>query len=71
MTKNMATGDRLIRSIIVAPLAVIAAFVLGTSTVAGIVLLVFAAVMWLTSLVSFCPLYAIFGLHFGETKRTA
>jgi hypothetical protein len=60
MKKNMGTADRVIRLII----AAIFAFLYFNGTVTGttgIVLLVLAAVFTLTSLVSFCPLYALVG----------
>jgi hypothetical protein len=62
MKKNMGTADRVIRVI----LAAIFAFLYFNGTVTGtvgIVLVVLGAVFALTSLVSFCPLYAIFGIR--------
>lgn len=62
MKKNMGTADRIIRVII----AAIFAFLYFNGTVTGtigVVLLVLGAVFVLTSLVSFCPLYTIFGLN--------
>jgi len=62
MKKNMGTADRIIRVIIAAIIA--ALYFTNTITGAvGIVLLVLAVVFVLTSLVSFCPLYAPFGLR--------
>lgn len=61
MKKNMGSTDRIIRVILA---AVIAGLFFGkviTGTL-GIVLLVLAGVFVLTSVVSFCPLYAPFGL---------
>ncbi len=62
MKKNMGTADRVIRVI----LAAIFAFLYFNGTVTGtvgIVLVVLGAVFALTSLVSFCPLYTIFGIR--------
>ncbi|MBL7837327.1 MAG: DUF2892 domain-containing protein, partial [Bacteroidetes bacterium] len=62
MKKNMGTADRIIRVII----AAIFAFLYFNGTVTGtvgIVLLILGAVFVLTSLVSFCPLYSIFGIR--------
>ena len=62
MNKNMGTADRAIRLI----LAVIVGALFYTGVISGtlgIVLLVLAGVFILTSLVSFCPLYTIFGLR--------
>jgi hypothetical protein len=62
MKKNMGTADRVIRVM----LAAIFAFLYFNGTVTGtvgIVLVVLGAVFALTSLVSFCPLYTIFGIR--------
>ena len=62
MKKNMGSTDKIVRII----LAVIfgALYFTGTVTgVAGTVLLVLGGVFVLTSLVSFCPIYAIVGLN--------
>jgi hypothetical protein len=63
MKLNMGSADRIIRTIIAITLGVLYYYKVGfmTGTI-GIVLLVVAAVFLLTSLVSFCPLYPIFGL---------
>jgi len=61
MKKNMGTTDRTIRFIIAAIFLVL--YFTGTVTgIWGIVLLIFAGVFILTSFISFCPLYAPFGL---------
>lgn len=65
MKPNMGTEDRILR--IVA--AIVIAILYFTHVISGtvaIVLLVLAAVFILTSLISFCPLYAPFGL---STRR--
>lgn len=68
MKKNMGSMDRLIRVIIAAAVAVL--YFTGTITgTLGIVLLVLAGVFVATSLVSFCPLYAPFGLSTCSTKE--
>lgn len=61
MKKNMGNADRTIRILIAAVIATLFFTNVITGTL-GIVLLVLAAVFVLTSLVSFCPLYAPFGL---------
>ena len=61
MTKNMGTIDRLSRTII----AVVVAVLFFTDVISGtlgIVLLAFATIFVLTSLISFCPLYTLFGI---------
>lgn len=61
MKKNMGSLDRIIR-LSVAAIAIFL-FYNGTLTgMAGTIALVLAAVFTLTSLVSFCPLYALVGL---------
>lgn len=61
MKKNMGSVDRIIRVIVAVVMA--ALYFTGTVTgTLGIVLLVLAVVFVLTSLMSFCPLYAIVGL---------
>ncbi len=61
MKKNMSSADRIIRVIIAAVIAGLFFTNIITGTV-GIILMVLAAVFVLTSLVSFCPLYALFGI---------
>lgn len=68
MKKNMGSADRIIRVII----AVIVGILYYTGTVSGtlgIVLLVLAGVFVLTSFISFCPLYAPFGLSTCSVKE--
>lgn len=43
--------------------AAVLAFVVGAGSVGGIVLLVAAAVLGVTALVGFCPLYRLFGIN--------
>lgn len=63
----MGTADRIIRIIIAAIIGVL--YFTGTvSGTLGIVLLVLAGVFALTSLVSFCPLYAPFGINTCPAK---
>ncbi len=67
MKKNMANADRIIRFIIAAVVAYL--YFSGTLTgTLGIVLLVVAAIFLLTSFISFCPLYAIFGISTCKVK---
>jgi hypothetical protein len=62
MKKNMGSIDRTIR-LVVAAIAIFLFFNGTLSGTLGIVALVVAAVFALTSVVSFCPLYAIAGLN--------
>lgn len=68
MKKNMSSADRIIR-IIIAAILVTLYFTNVVSGTLGIVLLVVAGVFTLTSLVSFCPLYAIFGCSTCKTSK--
>ncbi len=61
MKKNMGSADKIIRIII----AIIVAILYYTGIISGtfgIILSILAAVFVLTSVVSFCPLYAPFGI---------
>ncbi|MFP2995892.1 DUF2892 domain-containing protein [Spongiivirga sp. MCCC 1A20706] len=67
MKKNMGTTDKVIRVLV----AIVAAVLYFTGTVSGtlgIVLLAAAGIFLLTSLVSFCPLYAPFGISTCPVK---
>ena len=68
MKKNMGNADRIIRIIIAAIVAALYFTNIITGTF-GIVLLVLAGVFVLTSLISFCPLYAIVGLNTCPAKK--
>lgn len=61
MKKNMGSTDKTVRLLV----AAVAAGLFFTGTVVGTlgyVLLALAGIFTLTSLISFCPIYAIFGL---------
>lgn len=67
MKKNMGSSDKVIRFILAA--IFVGLYFTGTVTGTwGIVLLVLAGVFVLTSLISFCPLYAPFGLSTCKTS---
>lgn len=62
MTKNMGNIDRLSRTSV----GVIVAILYFTEVISGtlgIVLLSLATIFVLTSLISFCPLYTLFGIQ--------
>lgn len=62
MKKNMGSADRIIRVVIAAIVAIL--YFTGTvSGTLGIVLMVLAGIFVLTSLISYCPLYAPFGIR--------
>ncbi|MDP3914990.1 MAG: DUF2892 domain-containing protein [Bacteroidota bacterium] len=60
MKKNMGSADRIIRLIIAAIIAVLY-FTNVINETLGLILLIIAGVFALTSFISFCPLYPIFG----------
>lgn len=64
----MGSADRIIRVIIAVIIATLyfTDFITGTL---GIVLLILAAVFLLTSFISFCPIYAPFGLSTCAIKE--
>lgn len=65
----MGSGDRVIRILLAAVFAVL--YFTGTvSGTLGYVLLGLGGVFVLTSLVSFCPLYALVGLNSCPVKKT-
>ena len=68
MKANMGGMDRTIR-VIVAALAAILYFTGIISGTLGIVALVLAGVFLATSIVSFCPLYSIFGMNTCPVKK--
>ena len=68
MKKNMGTVDKTIRII----LALIIAILFYTNVISGtlgIVLLIFGCAFLLTSIINFCPLYAILGISTCKTKE--
>ena len=66
MKKNMGKADRTIRSLLALLMIALYYFEVVSGTV-GIVLIVISAIFLLTSFVSFCPLYAPFGLSTCKT----
>ena len=68
MKQNIGNTDRIIR-VVLAVLLAVGAWMAGFGSVGGIILLVLAAVMLVTSAVGFCPLYAPFG--FSTKPRAA
>lgn len=68
MKKNMGKVDGLIRTLI----AVVIGALYFTGVISGtlgIVLLVVSIVFLLTSVVSFCPLYTLFGMNTCKVKN--
>lgn len=61
MKKNMGSTDQIVRVLIAVAVAALF-FTNVISGVLGIVLLAVAGIFVLTSVVSFCPIYAVFGI---------
>ena len=68
MSRNMNTTDRVLRAFLVAPAAIVLAFVVGAGSIGGIVLFALAAIALATSAIGFCPLYKL--LHIDTRGRT-
>lgn len=67
MKANMGSIDRIIR-LLVAAVIVVLYFLNVFSGTWATVLLIIAAIFVLTSLISFCPLYTIFGLRTNKKQ---
>lgn len=63
MSKNVGTFDRILRAVIGLSLLAYAVFVLATGSVLAYSLVAVGAVLFLTSIFSFCPLYRLIGLR--------
>jgi len=59
MTRNMGAFDRGLRAFVVAPVAIVAAFLVGAGTVFGVILFVVAGIMLMTAVTAFCPTYLV------------
>jgi hypothetical protein len=68
MKANMGRTDRILRTGIAAIIAILYFSDIISGTV-GIVLLVAACIFLLTSILRFCPLYAIFGVSTCPRKQ--
>ena len=62
MTRNMGARDRALRAFGVAPVAIVAAFLVGAGTVGGVILFAVAGIMLATSATGFCPNYTLIGI---------
>jgi uncharacterized membrane protein len=68
MRRNMNTFDRLLRTLLVAPAAVVIGILIGPGSAGSIVLYAVAVIMLATSAVGYCPLYSL--LHLDGRRRT-
>jgi hypothetical protein len=67
MRKNMSISDRRLRSMLVAPVAVVLGIVIGPGSIAAIILYVVAVIMLGTGAAGSCPAYSV--LHFDSRGR--
>ena len=67
MKKNMGTIDKVIR-ILVAVVVAVLYFTHVVSGTLGIILLVVAGILVITSFISFCPLWALFGINTAKKE---
>ena len=70
MKINIGSADRKLRAFVVAPVLIVAGLLAGPAGWLAIVLYALAGVMLATSAVSFCPLYALFGLRTRPEGKT-
>ncbi len=68
MKKNVGTTDRILRILLAAVIAGLFFTNVITGT-PGIVLMVLAGIFLVTGFISFCPLYAIFGISTCPVKK--
>jgi hypothetical protein len=68
MKTNMGKSDRIFRALVAVVIAVLYISNVISGTL-GIILIVLGLVFLLTSSVSFCPLYAIFGISTCQVKK--
>jgi len=68
---NIGSADRKLRAFVVAPVLDVVGLLVGPGGWLAIVLYALAAVMLATSAVSFCPLYASFGLRTRPEEKAS
>jgi len=68
MKKNMASTDRIIRLIIAIAVGLLFYFDIISGAL-GYGLIIVAAIFLLTSFVSFCPIYSLFGINSCPIKK--
>ena len=68
MKKNMGNADKIIRLIVAVVIAIMFYMNIISGTL-GIVLLFLALIFMITSFISFCPLYVLFGFKTCPNKR--
>ncbi len=69
INKNVGSTDKLIRYVLSAVLVVVGALLFNQMMGLSIALFVFAAVLTLTALFSFCGLYTLFGINTCKLEK--
>ena len=67
MKRNMSNLDRIVRVVLGGGFVAVG---LALGGVAGIVLYLLAAIMFVTAVVSFCPLYKLLGIDTCKLSKT-
>lgn len=67
MKKNMGKMDKIIRILLAIVISVLYFANIVTGTI-GVILLILGGIFLLTSFISFCPLYAPFGINTCKKK---
>ena len=68
MKKNMGSTDKVVRVLVAIAVALLVYIQVVTGTLTYILIAV-AAIFVLTSAVSFCPVYSLFGLNTCKVKK--
>ena len=68
MKSNIGTIDKVIRILVAVAIAVLFFTNVITGTL-GIILIVVAALLVITSFISFCPLYVALGINTGKRRN--
>jgi hypothetical protein len=69
MTANLGSAERVVRAVVVAPVAILLALlVFEPGSVLGVIALVIALAMLATSLISWCPIWRALGLNTCRTR---
>jgi len=68
MKKNMGSTDKFVRLVLAIVLILLFYKEIVTGTL-GIIALILAFILTITSLISFCPLYTVFGINTCKTQE--
>ena len=70
MKKNVGQTDKIIRILLAVAIAALYYFTDLITGTLGLVLIIVAIILLLTSLVNFCPLYRLFGISTCKIKQS-